>query len=167
MSISTDFITISWAISKGRETYGQNICRLDVRSTNDRYKTLGGGYDMIGSVVGTWLQKHYQTRLVEISSRARLHYTRDHTSGSLKNRENKSADALYGMSSYLTPKNKTGNELENTVLINGSCGINSVTAIALSIGVSISSVANRKGHLTGFMVTDYGIREKYQELTNF
>ena len=59
-------LTISWAVSKGVNTYGYNICRLDDRNNGKRFRCMGGGYDMIGTVFGDWLQHYYQSELLKI-----------------------------------------------------------------------------------------------------
>lgn len=56
------YLSLTWSVSRGRDTYGYNICRLD--SPTKRYKCMGGGYDMVGTVFGKWLQDNYQERLV-------------------------------------------------------------------------------------------------------
>ena len=56
-------LTLSWSVSKGRDTYGYNICHLDDGNTGKRYKCLGGGYDMTGTVFGDWLKDVYQAEL--------------------------------------------------------------------------------------------------------
>ena len=64
------YLKISWSISRGRDTEGYNICRLDDLATDRRYKCMGGGYDMTGSNLGQWLQAMYQERLVAIGNKA-------------------------------------------------------------------------------------------------
>lgn len=54
-----------WSISKGRETYGYNICSLwysgiKVASTN------GGGYDMQSTVISNFINLYFQDRLNSI-----------------------------------------------------------------------------------------------------
>lgn len=56
-------LSLSWSVSKGRDTEGYNICRLDDGNTGKRYKCMGGGYDMIGTVFGDWLKDVYQAEL--------------------------------------------------------------------------------------------------------
>lgn len=63
-------LALSWSVSRGRDTYGYNICRLDDTSTEERFKCMGGGYDMQGTVFGSWLEAGYQDRLVELKDRA-------------------------------------------------------------------------------------------------
>lgn len=60
----SNYLSLSWSTSKGRDTYGYNICRLDDRATDKRYKCMGGGYDMVGTVVAGYLAEAFQDRLV-------------------------------------------------------------------------------------------------------
>lgn len=59
-------LVLSWAVSKGVNTFGYNICRLDDRNNGHRFRTMGGGYDMAGTVFGEWLQHYYQPELLKI-----------------------------------------------------------------------------------------------------
>lgn len=139
------YLAVSWSTSKGRDTYGYNICRLDVPfcRTVDvagkvtvhgprRFRCSGGGYDMIGTVVALWLCDRYQDRL--LSARSEV-------------------TSKYG--AYFS-------ERTGRISVDGACGINSVCGIAEAIGLSLSSTHNRRGHTTGFMVTDYGSAEALQ-----
>lgn len=58
-------LTYKWTISRGRETYGYNICTL--WDGNTPYRCNGGGYDMQGSVFGLWLWANYKDRLESIT----------------------------------------------------------------------------------------------------
>lgn len=61
--VHTNHLALSWSISKGRDTYGYNICRLDSSDSGKRYRCMGGGYDMIGTVVADWLVAEHQDKL--------------------------------------------------------------------------------------------------------
>lgn len=66
MNNQINHLSLSWSVSKGANTYGYNICRLDDRNNGKRFRCLGGGYDMIGTVFGEWLQHYYQSELLKI-----------------------------------------------------------------------------------------------------
>lgn len=54
-----------WTVSRGRDTYGYNICSLYV----DRHKVTacrGGGYDMKGVVLGSFIAARYAHRLLAL-----------------------------------------------------------------------------------------------------
>ena len=66
MKNQINHLSLSWSVSKGANTYGYNICRLDDRNNGKRFRCLGGGYDMIGTVFGEWLEYYYQAELLKI-----------------------------------------------------------------------------------------------------
>ena len=130
-------LKLSWSVSRGRDTYGYNICRLDVQSPNAerpwqtdsmRYRCNGGGYDMVGTVVAEWLQTSFQDRL-------RVYLS---TGGT---------ERLCGLR-LLLKDNKA------TALLDGACGIDSVIRIAEAIGLEFQRTHDRKGNTTGWIVED-------------
>lgn len=153
--VNAFYLALSWSISRGRDTYGYNICRLDVpyntQATARRYKCMGGGYDMTGTVIGEWLQDQYQTRLKAIAERAGSSYVKGQSGSYTSHKE---GNRLYGMTAV---KDKADKLI--AVQLDGGCGIRSMEAIANAIGIHWSTTGNRKGHTTGFMVTDYGSAE--------
>lgn len=56
------FLTFKWTISRGKNTYGYNICSLYVNG-NKVSSCNGGGYDMEGSCLGDWIQKSFPETL--------------------------------------------------------------------------------------------------------
>jgi hypothetical protein len=134
-----NYLSISWTVSRGRETYGYNICRLEDYEIGQRYRAVGGGYDMVGTVFADWLVDCYQDRLTEISDRASSVWC----NGSRL--RNDAPDALYGM---------TYNEADKRVLVDGACGLDSVRRIADAIGLAVQATVSRRGRTTGFAVTD-------------
>lgn len=136
-------LAFTWSVSRGRDTYGYNIARLDDTTTGKRYTCMGGGYDMTGTVFGDWLQDVYQDRLREIATRAHT-YWRPGT-----RTPNPSPDALYGMTTHLDDPNTV-----ERVTVDGGCGLSAMEQIADAIGLTVRKLWNRKGHTTGFIVTD-------------
>ncbi len=57
------FLEMKWSVSKGRDTYGYNICTL--WDGNTAYRCSGGGYDLQGTVFAEWLTVHYMDEIVE------------------------------------------------------------------------------------------------------
>ena len=57
------YLKLKWSVSKGRDTYGYNICTLIDGNTDKKHRCMGGGYDMTGTVVGKWLETTFQQRL--------------------------------------------------------------------------------------------------------
>lgn len=122
------YLTISWAISRGHDTYGYNICRLDDTQTGKRYRCLGGGYDMLGTVVGQWLEDLFQRQLrcLDLSD-AEVWSSRRH---------------------YGAIPGKSGH-----VHLDGGCGIDSMRRITEAIGVDLKWVGNKRGHTVGFIAS--------------
>lgn len=68
MKLKLTRLDLSWSVSRGRDSYGYNICRLDDTTTGKRYKCNGGGYDMTGTVFGDWLEDVYQDRVLALAA---------------------------------------------------------------------------------------------------
>ncbi len=135
-------LVLSWSTSKGRDTYGYNICRLDDRNNGQRFRTIGGGYDMIGTVFGQWLEANYQKELIEISQRAHNVFNQRKewvTSGR--------DDSLYGM---------TYRVADGKVSLDGACGLECMIRIAETIGLEVErdyiAKGRRRGETIGWYV---------------
>lgn len=131
----SNFLALSWSISKGAETYGYNICRLDDNNSGKRYRTIGGGYDMVGTVVADWLQDAHQEALVGLA-------------GTLESKPyagtTKAFPKFYGMFQHE----------DGHVSLDGGCGLECIRKIAGAIGVSWTQAMNRRGRkVIGFAVT--------------
>lgn len=64
---TTTVLEFKWTVSRGRDTYGYNICTLyaDGRKVA---KCNGGGYDMEGTVLGRFISTHYADRLLQLTA---------------------------------------------------------------------------------------------------
>ena len=131
-----EYLTIKWTVSRARDTYGYNICTLtDTRGRKVRCN--GGGYDMIGTVVGDWLQAWHQSELMAIRERARQVYI-------VGDRLHDTTGDLYGMTYH-----RTGEDGSGWVNVDGACGIESVRKIARAIGLEIKGVYKQGGRNSG------------------
>jgi hypothetical protein len=161
MSITALYLYISHGVSRGRDTYGYNIVSLQDAETGKRYRCNGGGYDMVGTVVGEWLQTRFQDRLQGIKERA--HVTYDFSQSPRLRTENK--DGLYGLANLINiqkPNKKTGDV--DRLALDGACGINSMMRVAREIGVHIRYLPciGRRRSSPGFQVTIYADREELE-----
>lgn len=58
-------LEFKWSVSRGRDTYGYNICTL--YADGERVaRCNGGGYDMQGTVLGHFLARHFAERLLRL-----------------------------------------------------------------------------------------------------
>lgn len=56
----------NWTVSKARDSYGYNICSLyDVNKGGKVSSTCGGGYDMRGTVLGSWITREFKEELLQ------------------------------------------------------------------------------------------------------
>lgn len=122
------FYPIKRTISRAQDTYGYN--RITLRTHNGKYTAVGGGYDMIGSVIGDFLTAEFQEPLRRITA----YYNPDMSINE---------SGLYG--AY---RNKDG-----SISIDGACGVESVRRIADAIGLSVT-IAAFNGRTSGIFVTE-------------
>ena len=131
-------LALSWSVSRGRDTYGYNICRLDSRNSGRRYRCSGGGYDMVGTVFGEWLETEYQEELkalvkdlpkVPYGSTSWLQIAEDIN------------PSFYGLTIRPT---------DGFVNLQGSCGLESMRRIARALGLSIEGEYNKKGQTLAY-----------------
>ena len=129
-------VQISWGVSRGRDTYGYNICRAYSPHLNKTFRTCGGGYDMIGTVIGEFLATAFQEELKAFHNEAVPYAQTKH----YKHPE------FYGM--FFRP--------DGTAYCDGACGIESMLRIAKAIGLDYQRTYNKKGHTTGFIFSREG-----------
>ena len=143
------YLDLSWSTSRGRDTYGYNICRLDDTSIHPmkRYKTMGGGYDMVGTVFGHWLEDRFQDRLLALKAQA-------HAVWDGKKYQTKDGQHAYWGDMTGDFYGMTHNTPDNIVTLDGACGLDSMRTIAKAVDLEVSMTHNRKGNMTGFIVTD-------------
>ena len=132
-------LDISWTTSRARDTYGYNIARLDDSISGKRYKTCGGGYDMVGTVLADWFQDQHQSALLELvkTNADKLEVY------SATCPDWRKVAGFYGMT--YRPK-------ENRVSLDGGCGVESILRIIEACGFEVQRSHNKKGHVTGFYV---------------
>jgi hypothetical protein len=131
-------LTLSWSTSRGRDTYGYNICKLTTPG-GKTYKTMGGGYDMVGTVLADWLCDVHQDRLRGLSERAYYDYKGNPEPGADVRR-----DGLYGLV-------RAGS---GVMRVDGACGVDSVVRIAEAAGVRIKRASwDKRGNTTAYLAT--------------
>lgn len=106
---------IRWTVSRGRDTYGYNICSLWINGKK-AYSCNGGGYDMVGTCFGEWLQDNALDEIKKLST----------------------VD-FYGISFYCQAENKRHQTYQDgdSVTLDGACGFSSMQRIATACGYTI------------------------------
>lgn len=141
MKNTINHLSLSWSVSRGRETYGYNICRLDDRNEGQRYKCMGGGYDMVGTVFAQWLCANYQIELCNLNIKANRFYSKS------EGHQPNPNGVYYGMTYYVD---------ENRIHIDGACGLECVMKIAADIGLEIErdyiAKGRRRGETIGWFI---------------
>lgn len=126
------YLRIKWSVSRGRDTYGWNICTL--WDGNTRYQTKGGGYDMTGTVFGEWLATNYMKRIKQ-AIKPTVYGDGTCVDGD-----------MYG---FFT------REGTDKFWLDGGCGLESMIAIAEKIGLRVTRDYNiRANKLEGFMISE-------------
>lgn len=77
----THFAEFKWTVSRGRDTYGYNICTLYVDGLRVA-RCNGGGYDMKGTCYGDFLARNFAARLNSLQIPAPVVETCPHCHGS-------------------------------------------------------------------------------------
>lgn len=131
-------LTIKWSVSKAQDTYGYNICSVINDDTGESFKCLGGGYDMLGTSLANFIQKEYQSILIDNADKA---YS---LRGYPENIQDTSKQGFYGMTAHI----KDG--ICYKVSLDGGCGINSIERIikdVLGLTLERKYSRDRKGRV--------------------
>lgn len=126
-----------WTVSRGRETYGYNICTLFADGVRVA-QCNGGGYDMQGTCLGEYIQKTYQPELRRVFEKQIKNvvpvnwrkYKKD--DGTTERCLRKNVHGFYGATLINGEDGKIG------VSLNGRCGFSSIEKIANSIGIALN-----------------------------
>lgn len=144
------YLTTKWGVSRGRDTYGYNICSLYVDGSKVS-SCSGGGYDLTGTVVGLWLAKAYAERLRKKIKAA--HYglcfiNPNYDPGKAKIdgetvEEREKAGKSVGLEryqAYYSASSKLPTKQHTVPHLNGGCGIDCMWKVAAAIGLKVERV---------------------------
>ena len=120
-------LNLKWSTSKARDTYGWN--RLTGTSNAGKYVTCGGGYDMVGTVIGDFVTEEFQSQLKQYASTL--------------------TKAPFGCTKHFKFEECYGLFMrENgSVYIDGGCGQETVRRIVENAGLEIHFSHNKRGQL--------------------
>ena len=131
-------LSVKWSISKAQDTYGYNICTVINDDNGERFKCLGGGYDMLGTSLANFIEKEYQNQLYQNADKAYSLW------GYPENIQDSAKQGFYGMSAHYQ------NGLVTHVTLDGACGINAIERIIKEVlGLTLERKYNydRKGRV--------------------
>lgn len=141
------YLRLTWGRSRGRDTYGYNIARLRDESTGRTFRCMGGGYDMVGTVLADWATATHADRLAPLAGRA--YYV---ARPGEPYRVSEDPDAFYGMARH---ESEDGS---SRVSLDGACGVETVRRILEAAGIHTRATVSPRGRTTGFLVTVDGAR---------
>ena len=106
------YYQIKWSVSRGMNTYGYNIASMwDMETDKKAHSTCGGGYDMLGSLLGAWITANFQEELKAWDDKK----IEDHY-GVFRGKQRMYCDGACGLSSMERILNTLGYELIRTGL---------------------------------------------------
>ena len=116
-----------WTTSRGKDTYGYNICSLLDWNNNRVSKTTGGGYDMKGTALGYMMNEYLQDELRKINSKD-----------------------YYGLRHYnnKTKKSQKRASKHTKTYVDGACGFNCMVDILNKIGFDVKFVRETRNSST-------------------
>ena len=123
-------LVFKWTTSKGRNTYGWNICTLKDRKGNKISSTCGGGYDMKGTAFGDFIADYFGEQLKRLTA----------------NYGSFDKGGFYGLRHYNTRTRKSQKRASKhtRTTIDGACGFNCMLTILEKIGFSLTFIAEDK-----------------------
>lgn len=139
MQAHTEFklrhLSLTWSISKARDSYGYNRLTLRDAHTGSKHVTCGGGYCMTSAVLAMWADENLQDRLATITPDQAVDLR------------------LYGF--YAKGLSMHGRPALARAHIDQGIGVSSVQNVLKAIGIEVEEVydrSKRNGKLIGFMV---------------
>lgn len=131
--MTTKSLHFKWTISRGRDTYGYNICTLLVDGEKVA-KTCGGGYDMAGTALGEWITNAFSTQLNGLFMEEIISFKGRPFNGEYRSQhklKDKNGVEFYGASLFQKEEGKI------QLYLDGGCGFGSIERIANAIGIKL------------------------------
>jgi len=129
----TKSLEFRWTVSKGRNTYGYNICSLWVDGVKVS-SCNGGGYDMQGTAYAEWLQAEFQDRLTKPDIADQADWTIESEKTNIRKYTGDRIFYGMGLNIYKTSRR---------IVLDGGCGMDSMKRIAEAIGITLQYVRTK------------------------
>lgn len=125
-------LEIKWGISRGQYTNGYTLCTL--YDGNKKYRTCGGGYDMLGTVFANWLWDKYKDTIIANVEPAN------------STKENGCFSDCTGYYGFF--------HRNNQYYLDGACGFSCISAIASKIGLKVNTLRSRNRDITNILIEE-------------
>tara|TARA_Y100000310_G_C20309609_1_gene635614 strand:- start:36 stop:503 length:468 start_codon:yes stop_codon:yes gene_type:complete len=136
-------LLFKWTVSRGRDTYGYNICSLWVDGSK-LTSCNGGGYDMKGTSLGLYIACAFAEKLNTLKEEFYgLTYHNPNYKCSEEVVEKEKAGESFGLERYqdfYKQSSKLPTERHTIPQIDGACGFSSVEDIMKAIGLRLKYV---------------------------
>ncbi|HKN42978.1 MAG TPA: hypothetical protein VJW23_03575 [Propionibacteriaceae bacterium] len=132
------YLSLKWTTSRAHDTYGYNVITLTDERTGKKYRAMGGGYDMVGTVFADWLSDTHRDELRDWAGPLGW--------------ENPEATVKQVKGFYGAIQMPTGR-----VRLDGACGLDSIMRVARALGLEIERTFKptgpSRGETTGWFVS--------------
>lgn len=142
-------LVFKWGVSRGRDTYGYTICSLYVDG-NKVAMCNGGGYDMMGTVLGYWVASKFHDELLKLNTPfyGLSYHDPNFNPGKVEidgetveqREKNGKSMGLERYQQFYKASSDVPTERHIIPLIDGACGFSSVTHILNKIGYKIPKI---------------------------
>jgi hypothetical protein len=137
-----------WTTSRGRDTYGYNICSLLVNGEKVA-SCNGGGYDMQGTSLGDWVARKFKDQLLKFDQEfTGLKFYNPNWKPSQETLDQEKKDGFQGLTRYQdfhSASSKLPTEQHTVPDIDGAYGFQSVTKIIVELGYTLELIDYKDG----------------------
>lgn len=138
-------LEFKWTVSRGRDTYGYNICTLYVNG--DRVSSCsGGGYDMQGTALGDWIEAQFSEELKTLEA----HWTEGEYPND--NYKRHGLCGLYFLRAGAKYSTVGSWEEGDRVSVDGGVGFSCMKEILLALGFELDWIRSRKKNNDQFIM---------------
>jgi hypothetical protein len=158
------FLELKWTVSRGRDTYGYNICSLYVDGKKVS-SCNGGNYDMEGTALGLWVQAAFAEELVKTVTTEfyGLCFANPHWKPSDETLAKEKEMGFIGLDRYrdfYSQTSKVPTEKHIIPLIDGACGKSEVIKIINHLGYAMEYIPVRNKNLTIYKMMPINAKEE-------
>ena len=141
-------LKIKWTTSKAQDTYGYNVCTLLVDGQKVS-RCNGGGYDMQGTCLGSWIEKAFKKDLLKFKQDfygLTYHDPNWKPNKEIVKREEEGKSlGLERYQDFYKQSSKLPTEKHTIPQIDGACGFGSVSMILNHLGFNIKLIDSESG----------------------